>query len=270
MPFDVPDLESLLRLEPIGDDQFTGYSPAYPWGGLYGGQVAAQSLRAASLTLDDDDRPVHSLHGYFIRQGDVDQPVRFEVDRIRDGRSFATRRVVAHQAGGAIFNLSASFQTPEHEASTSSILPPSDVPPPDDLEPSGWGEVLDRRIVRFTNDGNSIAWLRVRPPRGGGPVLAACALAYTSDDLPTSAVGSSHPVKVANEQEWDRTFFTVSLDHSIWFHRQFAADAWLLHHHQSHGVHGGRGLSIGTVFDENGHHVATITQEVLLRRRRRS
>jgi len=268
MAFDVPDFARLLALESHGPDVHVGISPTYPWGGLYGGQVVAQGLRAAALSLDDE-RPVHSLHAYFIRTGNVDEPVRYEVDRIRSGRTFPTRRVVARQSVGAILNMSASFQTSEEGASTSALTAPTGIARPEELATDGWGDVLDRRTIRMGAPGQTtLAWLRTKSPRGEGPALAECALAYTSDDLPTAAVSTAHPRQTSSEQEWDATFFSVSLDHTIWFHRPFSPDAWLLQETTSHGVHGGRGLALANIFDEEGQHVATVAQEVLLRERR--
>ena len=115
MPFDVTDFQSLMRLESHGPDVFVGIGPSYPWGRVYGGQVVAQALRAAYETVDSPDYHVHSLHAYFIRGGDYEEPIRYEVDRIRNGRSFLTRRVVARQSVGPILNLSASFQIREDQ-----------------------------------------------------------------------------------------------------------------------------------------------------------
>src|SRR6478736_6886894 len=124
-------LADILDLAEHGPDTYVGVGPQYPWGGLYGGQIVAQALRAATLTIDEGF-VVHSLRAYFIRRGDHNEPVRYEVDRIRNGRSFATRRVVARQPVGAILNLEASFQRLEHSADIETVSLPPDVPVPDD------------------------------------------------------------------------------------------------------------------------------------------
>src|ERR671913_2423943 len=124
----------MFELQPHGADTYVGTGPRYPWGGLYGGQIVAQALRAASATVEPD-KVVHSLRSYFIRRGDHGEPVRYEVDRIRNGRSFATRRVVARQAVGAILNLESSYQRAEASATVQPAVMP-DVPGPDDLEES--------------------------------------------------------------------------------------------------------------------------------------
>src|SRR6185436_6324002 len=139
-----------------GPDTYVGVGPRYPWGGLYGGQIVAQALRAASATVDED-KVVHSLRAYFIRRGDHTEPVRYEVDRIRNGRSFATRRVVARQAIGAILNLESSYQRTETSAVVTPIAMPS-VPPPDDLEESSWSDDFVRRFIpeSSTSDGAAV------------------------------------------------------------------------------------------------------------------
>ena len=147
MPFDVRDFPSLMALESHGPDVFVGVGPSYPWGRVYGGQVVAQALRAACSTVDDDHF-VHSLHAYFICGGDFEEPIRYEVDRIRNGRSFITRRVVARQSAGPILNLSASFQIREEgQADVAELAAPADVPAPEDLPSDDWGPILERRTV---------------------------------------------------------------------------------------------------------------------------
>ena len=131
MPFDVTDFKTLMTLESHGPDVFVGVGPVYPWGRVYGGQVVAQALRAAYATVEEG-YDVHSLHAYFIRGGDCDEPIRYEVDRIRNGRSFLTRRVVARQSCGPILNLSASFQIREDQADVQECAMPTDIPQPDD------------------------------------------------------------------------------------------------------------------------------------------
>jgi acyl-CoA thioesterase-2 len=256
------DFATMMTLEPHGPDTFVARGPRYPWGGLYGGQIVAQALRAAAATVEAQYR-VHSLHAYFIRRGDHEEPIRFEVDRIRNGRSFVTRSVVARQAIGAILNMSASFQVDEPAPDLQTAEPPA-APRPDDLRPNEWMQLFERRFASNTG-ARTVAWLRMLDPIGEDPVLHACALAYMSDDLPTDAVVAlQYPDRTFGE--WGEVpFWTASLDHAIWFHRPVRADAWQLQEFTCHGVISSRGLSVGHVFDETGIHLATISQEVLLR-----
>lgn len=265
----------MLDLTAVGGDVYTGRGPQYPWGGLYGGQIVAQGLRAAAASVADADLGVHSLRAYFIRRGDHTQPVRFEVDRLRDGRSFATRRVVAGQAM-AILNLEASFQRPEGSVDVTTIVAPS-VPPAETLPSDSWSPYFERcfvppeQVAGATRDGSgrAVAWMRLTaaPAVGGGGGTAldhACALAYLSDDLPTDAVTRAHPMGRAVFEDGSGAF-SASLDHTIWFHRPLPVDAWHLHDFTCHGFVGGRGLAVGHVFAADGRHCATIAQEVLLR-----
>ncbi|MGC8627506.1 MAG: acyl-CoA thioesterase, partial [Acidimicrobiales bacterium] len=139
-------LAGMMDLVPHGPDTYVGTGPRYPWEGLYGGQVVAQALRAARLTLRQDWCP-HSLHAYFIRVGDPDEPVRFEVDRLRDGRSFAARQVVARQSGGAILNMSASFQATAEPSMDVQLARAPDVAPPEEGRDVSWGSILELRLV---------------------------------------------------------------------------------------------------------------------------
>jgi len=273
MPFDVTDFDTLMKLESHGPDVFVGIGPSYPWGRVYGGQVVAQALRAAYSTVDSDHQ-VHSLHAYFIRGGDFDEPIRYEVDRIRNGRSFLTRRVVARQSVGPILNLSASFQLHEDQADVQEARMPTDVPSPDELSLDDWGPILERRIVPddSVTGARSACWLRVKPPIEEDPILQACALAYASDDIPTEAASLSHPRRLspsADPETYERSFMGASLDHAIWFHRPGRHDDWVLHDFRGQGVVGARGLGIGQLFGRDGTHLATVAQEILLRERTR-
>lgn len=255
----------MMTLEPHGADTFVAVGPQYPWGGLYGGQIVAQALRAAAATVDPSYR-VHSLHAYFIRRGDAEEPIRFEVDRIRNGRSFTTRLVVARQAVGAILNMSASFQVdePGPDAQTA-LMPP--VPQSEELAGVSWLRMFERRMVPTPSErGRALAWLRLNDPIDDDPALHACALAYMSDDLPTDAVVAlEHPDHLGQWGEFEERYWSASLDHAIWFHRPVRADEWHLQEFTCHGLMSSRGLSVGHVFDRNGTHLATISQEVLLR-----
>ncbi len=272
MAYDVTDFETLMRLESHGPDVFVGVGPAYPWGGLYGGQIVAQALRAACATVEPD-RFVHSLHAYFIRGGDSSEPIRFEVDRIRNGRSFLTRRVIARQSVGPILNLSASFQAREEGQVDVQERRMPDVPAPDTIEADDWGPILQRRpLERQSDPSRASAWLRVTPPVGDDPVMQACALAYASDDYPTEAASYSHPRRLNPSDDgpsYDETFVGASLDHAIWFHRPGRHDDWVLHDFEGRGLTGARGLALGEVFSREGTHLATIAQEILLRERTR-
>ena len=282
------DLRHLFDLEPHGPDTWVGVGPQYPWGGLYGGQIVAQALHAAATSVDDGLAP-HSLRAYFIRRGDHTEPIRFEVDRIRNGRSFATRRVVARQAIGAILNLEASFQRQEDADDVTTVPAPIGLPSPEDLPGSSWTPAFERRWVpeRFlvtpeagarTGAGRVAAWMRVNGGLPDDQLIHRSWLAYLSDDLPTdsvrAALGLGRPEgedghdggDAGNE---DGSQMVASLDHTIWFHRPFRSDEWHLHDTTCHGYTGGRGYAIGHVLALDGTHVATVAQEVLLRRGRR-
>lgn len=268
--FEASDLTTLLRLDVDGEDQFVASAARYPWGRVYGGLVVAQGLCAATRTVDPKFR-VHSLHAYFIRGGTSDEKIHYEVDRIRDGRSFCTRRVVARQSAGAILNLSASFQVAEDgELAVQKLDAPEGVPGPEELEPPAhsWSRILETRRVPLEDwRGQSRHWSRVREDLGDDPALHAAGFAYASDDVMVDAVLGCHPDcpppdAPESEHEW---FFAASLDHAVWFHRPFRADEWLLHDVRAQGMRGARGLSIAELFDRQGNHVATVAQECLLR-----
>lgn len=266
------NLSKILNLSEHGPDVFVGVGPQYPWGGLYGGQIVAQALQAAAQTVDEE-LPVHSLRAYFIRRGDHNEPVRYEVDRIRNGRSFCTRRVVARQAIGAILNLEASFQRVEDSENIETLKLPPGVPRPDELEKNSWSEVFDRAFLSADDlspggrlgSGRASAWLRVTEDLDDSQIAHAAGLAYLSDDLPTDAVVRAHPVRKEPDSVLYDVLFTASLDHTIWFHRPFRADEWQLHDFTCLSFVGGRGLSLGHIFSQRGEHVATVAQEVLLR-----
>jgi acyl-CoA thioesterase-2 len=262
------DFVTLMTLEPHGPDVFVGICEPVIWERVYGGQVVAQALRAAFETVDADHH-VHSIHGYFIRAGNVAEPIRFEVDRTRNGRSFSTRRVVARQSGGAICTVEASFQRDEDEAEVVLHRAPSTIPPVDDLTSLNWGPLLDRRSFAVGEGEGAGAWLRVVADIGDDPVLQACALAYASDDMPTEAAIAAHPLAARGEPENYERFMAATLDHTVWFHRPLRADRWHIHTLQGQGLTGGRGLALGRVYDADGLHVATMAQEVVVREMRR-
>lgn len=260
------DFSSLLALEPHGPDTFVGLSPPYDWGRIFGGQVIAQALWAAAATVPTA-RSVHSLHAYFILGGRLDESVRYEVDRVRNGRSFMTRRVVARQSYGAILTLEASFQLDEPGPDLTTARAPEGVPGPDELPERGWGWLLDRREVPTSpGAGRALSWVRADSSVGDDPMRQACALAFATDTGTVTAVRALHP-KGGNDGWNGDAFMGASLDHAVWFHRPVRADRWLLIDVNTESLTGVRGLTIGRVFDDKGRHVATVAQEALLRER---
>ena len=260
-----------MALEPHGPDTYLGVAQPTPWGRVYGGQVVAQALRAAYACLpavDHDTGPmaVHSLHGYFMRGGDLAEPIRYEVDRLRDGRSFSTRQVTARQSNGAIFTMSASFQRPEAGVDQPTAVFDSRVPGPDTIAATdSWTTLLERRTAVPATGGRSAIWIRLADDLGDDPVLHACGVAYLSDENSVEASRSLHPRDQPGNQE---IFNDASLDHAVWFHRPVRADRWQLHDVHGQGLVGVRGLSLGHIHAVDGTHGATVAQEVLLRLRR--
>jgi len=266
------ELVSLLALERIDEDLFRGRSEDPGWGRLYGGHVLAQSLSAAQQTVNDANRRVHSVHGYFLLPGDVTMPVIYDVDRIRDGGSFTTRRVVAKQRGRAIFHLSVSFQTLEGGFEHQDAMP--DVPQPDDLQPDELARKaptpFDFRPVEPLEDPvnppikppRRDVWIRGRGTLGNDPMMHHTLLAYVSDFF---FVGTS---LLPHGVSWLTPGMQVaSLDHAMWFHDDLRADDWLLHSMESPRASRGRGLVRGRVYARDGRLVASSAQEGLIRRR---
>lgn len=279
------ELINLLKLEPIEANIFRGQSQDLGWGRVFGGQVLGQALSAARQTVDKA-RHVHSFHSYFLREGDSSMPIVYNVDCIRDGRSFTTRRVVAIQKGRPIFNLSASFQIEEEGFSHQSPMP--EVSPPDqlnnehdlvekyrDLIPSPLKKRLltDTPIeIRFADPVDPLKessreptnkiWLRANGQLPDDPGLHKYLLAYASDFqfLPTSLF----PYGAFTFQ---RKVQVASLDHAMWFHRPFRMDEWLLHSVESPSASGARGLVRGQIFNQAGELVASTIQEGLIRDR---
>ncbi len=250
----------LMDLEKVAADFFVGQSPHYPWGRVFGGQVVAQSLRAAAATVNPEHR-VHSLHAYFLLAGEVGKPILFEVERLRDGRSFSTRRVVARQDGGVILNIDLSFQREEPEVDIQETNLPPDVALPDDLPISDWGAMgFTREIPPTPGSAVSRVWMKVHQDLPDDPVLHACGLAYLSDHNPLDAIILSHPAG----QDWE-SMMTASLDHAVWFHRQPKADEWMLFDMRGHGLTNARGMATGAIHSLGGVHLATVAQEGLVR-----
>ncbi len=273
-------LIALLDLEPIEVNIFRGTSPDVDAQRVFGGQVAGQALVAAARTVEPD-RSVHSLHAYFLRPGDPTVPILYEVDRIRDGRSFSTRRVVAIQHGRAIFNLQTSFHVAEegydHEAAM-----PTDVPDPLSLPDfkqrwAPWAEVMgewyerprpiDSRYVDWEPLERSRplpprqrVWLRADGRLPDDPVLHTCILTYASDMTLLDTTLLPHAVGAI-----EQNLIMASLDHAMWFHRPFRADEWLLYDQVSPSAAGARGIARGSIFTHDGHLAVTVVQEGLIR-----
>ena len=265
-------LISLLDLEQIEVNIFRGRSPSDWRQRVFGGQVAGQALVAAGRTVPPD-RPVHSLHAYFIRPGDPSAPIVYTVDRVRDGRSFTTRRVSAIQHGKTIFTLSASFHHPEPGIQHAVSMPP--VPPPDAiarLADDGFptGNPIDLRFVgpsrvdsggqRIADTEHNLVWLRANGELPDDPLLHVCLMTYASDLTLLDSVLRWHGLSWA-----DGRTSGASLDHAMWFHRPFRADRWLLYDQESPTAAGARGLAWGHVFTDEGELVVSVVQEGLVR-----
>ena len=257
---------ALLDLEPIGEDRFTAITPGEGPPRLFGGQVAAQSLRAATLTVPADRMP-HSLHAYFIRPGRPGSPLELAVERARDGRSFTTRRVSAVQEGEPIFVLDASFQIDEDGEDWQPSMR-DDLPSPDEIDspenPMNRFSSLSPFEIRPAGGSNPMGfpvhpfWVRAKGRLPDDPHLHACAITFLSD---MGVVGS------APRPGTDRTrgFMGASLDHAVWLHRPARADEWLLFDVYPVRNAGARGLAHGTMHTQDGVLVASIAQEALLR-----
>jgi acyl-CoA thioesterase-2 len=274
----------LLDLEQIELDIFRGRSPANERRQrVFGGQVAGQALVAAGRTVPAD-RPVHSLHAYFIRPGDPSAPLIYLVERVRDGRSFTTRRVSVVQHGKTIFTLSASFHHAEPGPEHAIGMP--QVPSPDELEPTAerYRRAFGDRAAEFFRDSpieirhvgpltveaqadpslrsaRSQVWLRADGELPDDPLLHVCLMTYASDMTLLDSV------LLASGLSWaDGATTGASLDHAMWFHRPFRADRWLLYSQESPAASGARGLARGEVFTSDGTLVVSVVQEGLIRR----
>lgn len=284
MPSALDDLVTLLDLEPIEVNIFRGVSPQENRQRVFGGQVAGQSLVAAARTVDDPTRQVHSLHSYFLRPGDPNAPILYQVDRLRDGRSFTTRGVVAIQHGEVIFNLQASFHA--FEPGLEHQIPmPLNVPDPESLPDfrermaphkhliGDWYDAprpIDLRYVSgdpFSRSGTASpgqqVWLRADGKLSDDPVLHACIATYASDMTLLDTTLLPHGLG------WnDEGVQMASLDHAMWFHRPFRADDWLLYDQSSISTSNSRGLAGGSIFTSDGQLAVTVVQEGLTRLRR--
>jgi acyl-CoA thioesterase-2 len=288
MPSTAADLVALLELEPIELDIYRGDNRNIGTGRIFGGQVLAQALVAAARTVDDE-RPLHSMHGYFILPGDLAVPVVYFVDRLRDGGSFSTRRVTGIQHGSAIFSMSSSFHRPEEGFEHQTEMP--DVPDPESLRPEldiireradeipePLRAILtqDRPLDFRPTDGSDpfdtsvrvptrSHWVRAIGPVGDNPVHHQALLAYASDYGLLAAALRPHGVSLR-----DPSMMVASLDHSIWFHRAARMDDWMLYVADSPAACGARGFTRGTFYTRSGELVASVAQEGLVRRKRGS
>ena len=288
MPSALQDVLAILDLEPLEVNLFRGRSPQSRWQRVFGGQVIGQALVAACRTVEEvAQRPPHSLHAYFLLGGDPKVPIIYEVDRIRDGRSFTTRRVMAIQHGRAIFSMEVSFHGAEEGLSHQFPMP--DVPKPDalpsdtevrdrvlslmpdpvrryydrerpiELRPVEYGRYLGEKL----EGGRFHMWIRATERLPDEPAIHQCVLAYASDMTLLDAALIPHGRTVFHQD-----IMAASLDHALWFHRPFRADEWLLYAQDSPNLSGARGFSRGLIFALDGTLVASVAQEGLLRQRR--
>lgn len=282
----IEELLNLLKLEQIEENIFRGQNYLAPWGRVFGGQVLAQALHAAQQTVPED-RKLHSLHAYFILAGDIKQPIVYDVERIRDGGSFTTRRIVAIQKGRPIFNMSASFHKQSEAFSHQFAMP--QVPPPDNLKNDKelFEEVKDKlpTMVKMLQDGRPIEFRPVEPtdlvnPQKAEPYrhvwfkakgklpdeLSAHqqVLTYTSD---YSLLGTATLPHRGQFKAGD--LYMASLDHAMWFHRDFRIDEWLLYALDSPSASNSRGFARGNIFNHKGELVASTVQEGLMALRKK-
>lgn len=276
-------ITDLLNLETIEVNLFRGGNRDIGGKSVFGGQVLAQALVASNRTVDPE-RVCHSLHGYFLLPGDIQAPIVFDVDRIRDGKSFTTRRVRAIQHGRIIFNMAASYQLPEkgveHQAEMPPVQPPEELMAESDLRKLVADRVPEQYRKRFLQEQpiefrpigpvNPFApekrppvkdvWFRAAGKLPDDPALHQAVLAYTSDFGFISTAMLPHGISFMMKHVQ-----VASLDHAIWFHRPFRADEWLLYHMDSPIASGARGFNRGSIYTRDGVLVASVAQEGLIR-----
>lgn len=278
------DVAALFDLEQLGPNSFLSPAPQGGFHRVFGGQVIAQTLIAACRTVEG--RMPHSLHAYFILPGDIDAPITYEVDRLRDGRSFTTRRVTAAQHGKVIYSTIVSFQIEEGGFEHQVKMP--DVPAPETLDdyatlrrrfegslPPGLLRFLDRERpveMRFTElerffdkpvQGPINVWFRLKTRLPDDALYQRYALAFASDMALIDVALAPHGITI-----FDPTIMAASLDHALWFHRDGRVDDWVLYYQDSPNMRGGRGLARGLIFSRDGRLLASVAQEGLMRRRR--
>jgi acyl-CoA thioesterase-2 len=281
----VQDLLNVLDLEPLEENLFRGRSPQVGWQRVFGGQVIGQALVAACRTVAE--RPPHSLHAYFLLPGDPKIPIIYDVDRIRDGKSFTTRRVNARQHGQSIFAMMVSFHSDESGLSHQEPMP--EVPMPEAL--ASENEIKERvlplmpdpvrryyererpielrpvEFERYLGKKNPNArynvWIRTTGRLPDDTTIHRCVLAYASDMMLLDTALVPH-----GRTLFEKQFMAASLDHALWFHRPFRADDWLLYAQDSPNLHGARGYARGLIFARDGTLVASVVQEGLIRERR--
>jgi len=286
----IQDLLALLNLEQLEVNLFRGRSPQSGWQRVFGGQVIGQALVAACRTVEDvTKRPPHSLHAYFLLAGDPKVPIIYEVDRIRDGKSFTTRRVIAIQHGHAIFTMAVSYHRAEpgmhHQAKMPDVPKPEELPSeseikerilpmmpdpvrryyererPIELRPVEYGRYLGEKY----DDGRFNVWIRATGTLPDEPAIHQCVLAYASDMTLLDSALIPHGRTV-----FEKDIMGASLDHALWLHRAFRADDWLLYAQDSPNMYGARGFSRGLIFARDGTLVASVAQEGLVRERRQT
>lgn len=285
MPINAQEIVELLDLETIDVDLYRGRQPTTDRQRVFGGQVAAQALTAAIRTVDAD-RSVHSLHSYFLRPGDTAVPIVYDVERLRDGRSFGTRRVIARQHGHPIYFLTANFQVLEGGYDHQDAMPETSAPE----ESADWADLLRQRTseqgvedwvkewsaleMRFAgasglglpadpgHPAQARFWIRTNGALPDDPGVQKAAFTYASDLTLLAVSLVPHGVSISSPR-----LQPASLDHTIWFHRPFRADEWWLYDQWSPSAQGGRGLALARVFAQDGSLVATVAQEGLIRRR---
>lgn len=288
MPASLNELVALLDLEPLEVGLFRGgQPPSSDLKRVYGGQVAGQAVVAAQQTVEPD-RHLHSLHLYFILGGDPSLPIIYDVEKVRDGRSFTTRRVAARQHGEIIFFMTASFQKAEEGWEHQDAMP--EVPDPDscmpldelighfDADAAGhWAREWASMDIRYIGDNRAEDdptramvptaqrfWFRANGTLDGDRPLHNAVLTYMTDLTLLGASLVPHQVYIGSPE-----VSSASLDHALWFHDEFRADEWLLYDQQTPFAGGGRGLSLGRLFARDGRLVATVAQEGLIRRAQR-
>jgi len=272
---------AVLDVQPDTDpNTFLGTSYRPPWGRIFGGQVLAQSLVAAARTVDES-RPVHSLHAYFLRAGDPNLPITFDVDRLRDGRSFSARRTQAIQRGKPILSMISSFQEPsgglDHQVEMPKVPGPDELPTLNELFGHIDNPVVQQMLrsrpvdMRFVDGplfmepgpepvGHQSVWMRASAPMPEDPLLHTALLTYASDYTLLESVIRRHGLSWATAK-----MKTASLDHAMWFHRAARADEWLLYTQESPSASGARGMGMGRIFTSDGVLVASIAQEGMMR-----